>query len=299
MARNIDQANAPTIDLTPEARDFGIVQGDNRALMGIRFRDPTSTEAAPAYDPIHASEWTGRILRARGGTENVPLEFSNVTFSYTSGGTLMTSNREVQVHIPWDNAMFSTVNPSPNRGVSFLYDIWELTYPDSQNSYITGEGDRLHFTRDRSRQAAIGEIIRLNDTTIEVRAPNAGALYNWNLGDLVWLSYLFDGAVDPTTQDIILGEVTGTGTLASGVETFDVSVISFDANNGVDLRTVPDQNVPDPFGGTLESGSIVEGLNPNFTTLITRPRFRGKINIRERISANVNAGNEDVNTNGG
>ena len=155
MARNIDQANAPTIDLTPEARDFGIVQGDNRALMGIRFRDPTSTDAAPVYDPIHASEWQGRILRSRGGTEHVPLEFSNVTFGYTSDGTLMTSNREVQVHIPWEDAMFATINPPPNRPVTFLYDIWQVTYPNSEFSYIADDGDLLHFERDITARTSI------------------------------------------------------------------------------------------------------------------------------------------------
>ena len=99
-------------------------------------------------------------------------------------------------------------------------------------------------------------------------------------------------------ESVLLGEVIGTSETA-GVQSFTISVISFRQNDGIDIRTLPDENVPDPFGGTLDSASIVEGLQPNFTTLITRPRFRGKINIRERISANVNAGNEDVNTNGG
>ena len=48
----------------------------------------------------------------------------------------------------------------------------------------------------RSRTAAIGEITRLSDTQVMVTAPTSGALYNWNLGDLVYMSFFFDGVLE-------------------------------------------------------------------------------------------------------
>ena len=174
MGRNIDQSNAPTIDLTPEARDFGIVMGDTRALMGIRLLNPTSTDTIPVYDANYASGWSGRILRSRGGSENVALQFENATFEYTSSGTTTFSNREVQVFIPWDNAMFATINPPPNRPVTFLYDIWQVTYPNSENSYITDDGDLLHFERTVNPGTLIDTITRLNDRQLLIPAESVG-----------------------------------------------------------------------------------------------------------------------------
>ena len=96
----------------------------------------------------------------------------------------------------------------------------------------------------------------------------------------------------------ILGEVTGTSS-AAGVESFEVDVISFQLENGVDMRNNPSMNIPDPYGGTLETGSIVLGLNPHFDIVIDRHWFRGVGLVRERISANPSAGNEGTPTNGG
>ena len=100
-------------------------------------------------------------------------------------------------------------------------------------------------------------------------------------------------------ESALLGEVIGTGDTA-GVQNFTVSVIALQGEGGVDMRTNPLDNLPDPFGGTLDSGSLVEGLQPDdFNTQLSVVRFRGKINMRERITANTQAGNEDTNTNGG
>ena len=201
------------------------------------------------------------------------------------------------MHVPWLSPNLVNLNPEPNRGVAFLYDIWTGTYPNAEANYITfPEGNRLYFTFDRSRTAAIGQITRLSDTQVMVTAPTAGALYNWNLGDLVYMSFFFDGGAG--TQQTILGEVTGTGSTA-GVENFEVDVISFQLENGVDMRNDPGNNIPDPYGGTLEStGSVVLGMQPNFDISISRHYLRGVGMIKERISANPSAGNEGTPTDG-
>ena len=298
---NIDRTNAPNIVGVAESRNWEAVQGDRRAVFSFRERSTDYTDTDPAYNTLYASDFLGHILERRSAAGasplSVDLEFANASFAYNTSTGIATSTNEVQIHVPWDSANLAHLNPVPNRGTSFLYDIWSGTYPGSEASYITfPEGDRLHFTFDRSRTAAIGTITRESDTTLEVTAPQAGALYNWNLGDLVYMNFFFDGG--DGTQQFILGEVTGTSS-AAGVESFEVDVISFQLENGVDMRNNPSMNIPDPYGGTLETGSIVLGLNPHFDIVIDRHWFRGVGLVRERISANPSAGNEGTPTNGG
>ena len=297
---NIDRTNAPNIVGVAESRNWEAVQGDRRAVFSFRERSTDYTDTDPAYNTLYASDFLGHILERRSAAGasplSVDLEFANASFAYNTSTGIATSTNEVQIHVPWDSANLANLNPVPNRGTSFLYDIWSGTYPNSQANYITWpEGDRLHFTLDRSRTAAIGSITRESDTTIEVTAPQAEALYNWNFGDLVYMEFFFDGN---DTQQFVIGEVTGMSSSA-GVESFEVSVISFEPFGGVDMRTDPTRNVPDPYGGTLGTGSTVLGLNPHFDIVIDRHWFRGVGLVRERISANPSAGNEGTPTNGG
>ena len=298
---NIDRTDAPNINSVIPSRNWEVVQGDNRPVVGLRFRNPDWTQADPVYDDIYASDFLGHILerRSAAGVDplSVDLDFSQASFSYQTSTGLATSTNQVQAHIPWLSPNIVNLNPEPNRGTSFLYDIWTGTYPNAEANYITfPENNRLYFTFDRSRTAAIGEITRLSNTQVMVTAPTSGALYNWNLGDLVYMSFFFDGGSG--TQQTILGEVTGTGSTA-GVENFEVDVISFQLENGVDMRNDPTNNIPDPYGGTVEStGSVVLGMQPNFDISISRHYLRGVGLIGERISANPSAGNEGTPTDG-
>ena len=301
MVNNIDRTDAPNINSVIPSRNWEVVQGDNRPVLGLRFRNPDWTEADPVYDDIYASDFIGHILQRRSaaGTDplSVDLDFSQASFSYNTSTGIATSTNEVQVHVPWLSPNLVNLNPEPNRGVAFLYDIWTGTYPNAEANYITfPEGNRLYFTFDRSRTAAIGQITRESDTTIEVTAPQAGTLYNWNLGDLVYMTFFFDGGSNE--QQFILGEVTGTSTSAGGIQSFELGVISFQPFNGIDMRNDPAVNIPDPYGGTLESGSTVLGMNPDFAIEISRHYLRGVGLIRERISANPSAGNEGTPTDG-
>ena len=298
---NIDRVDAPLVSTVAESRNWETIQGDERPVFSFRFRSTDFTTTDPAYDTLYASDFLGHMLERRSAAGVNPISvdftFNNMNFAYNTSTGLATSTDEVGIFIPWESANLATLNPTPNRGTSFLYDIWQGTYPAAEASYITfPEGDRLYFTLDRSRTAAIGQITRLSNTQVMVTAPQAGALYNWNLGDLVYMSFFFDGGSG--TQQTILGEVTGTGSTA-GVENFEVDVISFQLENGVDMRNDPTNNIPDPYGGTLESpGSVVLGLQPHFDIVISRHWFRGVGLIRERISANPTAGNEGTNTGG-
>ena len=298
---NIDRTNAPNLVGVAESRNWEVVQGDRRPVFSFRERSTDYTEADPAYDILYASDFLGHILerRSAAGADplSVDLEFANASFAYNTSTGIATSTNEIQIHVPWNSTALTNLNPVPNRGTSFLYDIWSGTYPNAEASYITfPEGNRLYFTFDRSRTAAIGQITRLSDTTLEVTAPTAGALYNWNFGDLVYLNFFFDGGTG--TQQFVLGEVTGMSS-SGGVESFEINVISFQLENGTDMRNDPANNIPDPYGGTLETGSIVLGMNPHFDIVIDRHWFRGVGLVRERISANPSAGNEGTPTNGG
>ena len=290
MPRNIDKTTAPQITLVPETRNFEVVQGDNRALFGIRFRDRISTTEAPVYDPIHASEWAGHVLRSRGGTQNAPLQFNNVNFSYTSGNDLLFSNREVQVHIPWENAMLSTdmVNPPPNRPVNLLYDIWQVTYPDATDSYIGADGDRPYYTRDNSDIGNFEEIQRLTSNSVRITAPSsAPTQFNANIGDIGLLLFRFDGR---TEDNYIIGRVISRN--LTGQQHLDLEVLTF--TNGGETTEVPSS-----YGGSVQSTSTYQGLNITTNTALSQVRFRGTIAVRERIYDNTHAGNEDTPTNGG
>ena len=96
---NIDRQDVPNINSVIRSRNWEVVQGDQRAIFGIRFRDSTFTTNMPVYDPIHASEWEGRILERRSAAGATPLQapltFNNVNFSFNSGNTVEFSNREV------------------------------------------------------------------------------------------------------------------------------------------------------------------------------------------------------------
>ena len=211
--------------------------------------------------------------------------FNNVAFSFTNSMGLQISNREVQAHIPWDDAGLAGLNPVPNRGVSFLYDIWQVTYPNSENSYITDDGDLLHFEGTVAPGTLIDTITRLNDQQLEIPAESIGVDFGLNIGDMVRVVYIFDGRA---TQDTILGVVSGTGS-SSGINNITIDVISFDANNGQDIRNDPNTNIPDPFGGSVEAGSVVLQIVPTTTTALSRHYFRGVGLIRERITDDPSA----------
>ena len=136
-----------------------------------------------------------------------------------------------------------------DSGVSFLYDIWQVTYPNSENSYITDDGDLLHFERTVNPGTLIDTITRLNDRQLLIPAESVGVDFGLNLGDIVRVTYIFDGS---STQDTLLGEVSATGS-ASGINNIEIDVISFDANNGEDIRNDPNTNIPNPFGGSVEA----------------------------------------------
>ena len=305
MPRNIDKATAPLITLVPETRNFEVVQGDNRALMGIRFRDAAaSTMDAPVYDPIHASEWAGHVLRSRGGTQNAPLQFNNVTFPYTSGGMEMMSNNEVQVHIPWEDPMLATgvVNPPPNRPINLLYDIWQVTYPGSTDSFVTSSpttvnigttptifaaGDRVHFSDVAPvNTSTASNASRTSDSIIEVTVTNPErfsvgnyAVLQWQLSGQTEVNYLIGliQFIDVSNDTVRLRLVTLT-------------------NGGTD----GDSTVPATLNGSLDTTqSLLVGLTPVTATELSQNRFRGTIGIRERIYNNSHAGNDDTPTNGG
>ena len=290
MPKNIDKTTAPVISLVPDTRNFEVVQGDNRAIMGIRFRDRISTADAPVYDRIHASQWRGHILRARGGTQNAPLQFNNVDFNYTSGGTFMASNREVQVHVPWEDPMLSTdmINPPPNRPVNLLYDIWQVTYPDATDTYVRLDGDLNHYSRG-GISASATHIDRDSDDTVTIRVDNANG---FDINDIVAMDFSFDGGTGQVGQYII-GTVTATQ-VASDPNTVTVRVIT--QINGGDEGSVV---LPDPYAGTLVSGTTLHELTVTTNTQLSQNRFRGTLAVRERIYDNSHAGNEDVPTNGG
>ena len=126
----------------------------------------------------------------------------------TNSSGLQISNREVEAHIPWDDAGLAALNPEPNRGTSFLYDIWQVTYPNSENSYITDDGDLLHFERTVNPGTLIDTITRLNDRQLLIPAESVGVDFGLNLGDIVRVTYIFDGS---STQDTLIGEVSATG----------------------------------------------------------------------------------------
>ena len=229
------------------------------------------------------------MLERRPAAGATPLEanftFSNVPFSFTNSSGLQISNREVQAHIPWDDAGLAALNPEPNRGTSFLYDIWQVTYPNSENSYITDNGDLLHFERTVNPGTLIDTITRLNDRQLLIPAESVGVDFGLNLGDIVRVTYIFDGS---STQDTLLGEVSATGS-ASGINNIEIDVISFDANNGEDIRNDPNTNIPNPFGGSVEASSAVIQILPSTTTNLSRHYFRGVGLIRERITDDPSA----------
>lgn len=288
MGRNIEQNNAPTINLTPEARNFDVVQGDNRALMGIRFRDAaTSTETAPVYDPIHASEWAGHVLRTRGGTQNAPLVFNNVNFTYTSGDTTMMSNREVQVHIPWDNAMLQELNPPPNRPVNIFYDIWQVTYPDATDSFIATSGDRLYFSDVMPvNTSTASNVVRNSDTSLTITVANPE---RFSVGRYINFISRLSGATDEGYLIAIIRFIDVT----ANTLTCDLITLT---NGG----TEGDSTIPNDLNGALDTTqSLVSQLTATTTTALSQARFRGIIGVRERIYNNANAGNDDTPTNGG
>ena len=286
---NIDRTDAPNINSVIPSRNWEKVIGDERAIFGFRFRNSTFTDTDPVYDPIHASGFHGRMLQRNPAGGATPLEanftFTNVPFTFTNSMGLQISNREVQAHIPWDDAGLAGLNPVPNRGVSFLYDIWQVTYPNSENSYITDDGDLLHFERTVAPGTLIDTITRLNDQQLLIPAESVGVDFGLNLGDMVRVVYIFDGS---STQDTILGVVSGTGS-SSGINNITIDVISFDANNGQDIRNDPDTNIPDPFGGSVEASSAVIQILPSTTTALSRHYFRGVGLIRERITDDPSA----------
>ena len=289
MVNNIDRPDAPIVNSVIPSRNWEKVLGDERAVFGFRFRNSTSTDTDPVYDPVHASEFHGRMLERRPAAGATPLSanftFSNVPFTFTNSSGLQISNREVQAHIPWADAGLAALNPEPNRGTSFLYDIWQVTYPNSENSYITDTGDLLHFERTVAPGTLIDTITRLNDRQLLIPAESVGVDFGLNLGDIVRVTYIFDGR---STQDTLLGEVSATGS-ASGINNIEIDVISFDANNGEDIRNDPNTNIPDPFGGSVEASSAVIQILPSTTTNLSRHYFRGVGLIRERITDDPSA----------
>ena len=82
--------------------------------------------------------------------------------------------------------------------------------------------------------------------------------------------------------------VSGTGS-SSGINNITIDVISFDANNGQDIRNDPNTNIPDPFGGSVEASSAVIQILPTTTTALSRHYFRGVGLIRERITDDPSA----------
>ena len=92
MVNNIDRPDAPVVNNVVTSRDWSAVQGDARALFGIRFRDPTYTPEVPVYAPIHASQWRGHILQRRSAAGvqalQADLDFNNVSFSFVSGSSV-------------------------------------------------------------------------------------------------------------------------------------------------------------------------------------------------------------------
>ena len=286
---NIDRTDAPNVNSVIPSRNWEKVIGDERAIFGFRFRNSTFTDTDPVYDPIHASGFHGRMLQRNPAGGATPLEanftFTNVPFTFTNSMGLQISNREVQAHIPWADVGLTGLNPVPNRGVSFLYDIWQVTYPNSEFSYIADDGDLLHFERDITARTSIDTITRLTDQQLQIPAESVGVDFGLNLGDVIRVAYIFDGTA---TQSTILGVVTGTGSTA-GINNIDVTVISFDANNGQDIRNDPNTNIPNPFGGSVEAGSIVERILPTTTTALSRHYFRGVGLIRERITDDPSA----------
>ena len=58
---------------------------------------------------------------------------------------------------------------------------------------------------------------------------------------------------------------------------------------GQDIRNDPNTNIPNPFAGSVEAGSIVERILPTTTTALSRHYFRGVGLIRERITDDPSA----------
>lgn len=119
MANNIDDTGASLTSYIPQARDFEIVQGTKRALLTIRLRASDYTDMVPAYQDLSARTFGGTILRNRGGEEK-----ANFTFTIDP-----TDNTRMDVFVPV--VLQDSVNPPPNRPVTFLYDIWTTDAEDN------------------------------------------------------------------------------------------------------------------------------------------------------------------------
>lgn len=112
MANNIDDTNASLTSYVPQARDFQIVQGTTRALLTIRLRASDYTDETPTYQDLSVRTFGGTILRSRGGVET-----ANLSFVIDPA-----DNTRKDVFIPV--SLQNSVNPPPNRPITFLYDIW-------------------------------------------------------------------------------------------------------------------------------------------------------------------------------
>ena len=112
---NIDRQDAPNINSVIPSRNWEKVLGDERAIHGFRFLNSTATTTDPVYDPVHASEFHGRMLERRPAAGATPLSanftFSNVPFTFTNSSGLQISNREVQAHIPWACLLYTSPSP--------------------------------------------------------------------------------------------------------------------------------------------------------------------------------------------
>ena len=311
---NIDRNDAPLISTVPQSRNWEHTQGDRRTPFGIRFRVRGTPDNAPEYLPIHASQWGGHILQRRSEGGNPPLSvdltFNNVPFQYDftddSGTTAMFSNREIQFHIPWENTTLqSMLNPIPNRGVAFLYDIWQVTYPNATDSFITNSietisepghanpptfsaGDLVHWERLDANRQIVSRIDKLdNDNLSELRfsVPDSSSYVS---GTWVACDYTFLGG---STNNYVLGQVERADATSSP-NTFDIRVRSIAAGGEEQNNPLPEGD----FGGVLNAGTPVFQLNLSTRTDLSRVRFRGTGLIRERIFNNPSAGNEDSNT---
>ena len=293
MARNIDDANAPAIDLVPPARNWAQVQGDRRAFFRWLNRDPASTDQSPVYSALHASEIRGQVLRSRGGTQTAQLMFNQATFTYNFLDTTTqmtesrTTNNVVAAHVDWDNAMVAALNPAPNRGVSLLYDIWSVTYPNATDNYIMANGDRAYYNIAQSAFMPGIELISTNGrqyTLTWTTGSTVDVVAAFPVGDIV----VSRDANTAGADGYVIGRVASTTGGANQTVVIDVFTT---VNGGTEGDAVPARNA-----AIVSSLARATG-NEDTVTAISRPLFRGTIDVRERLFANSQAGNEDTNTN--
>ena len=97
---NIDRTDAPNINSVISSRNWEVVQGDNRPVVGLRFRNPDFTEADPVYDDIYASDFLGHIPERRSAAGvsplSVDLDFTQASFSYNTSTGIAPSTKHTQ-----------------------------------------------------------------------------------------------------------------------------------------------------------------------------------------------------------